>query len=56
MLKTFNKARICCPVFVYEEINAFFWKEKDPNVTNLQKLLNLTFLCKFCQFFDRSHG
>ena len=48
MLKRFNKAIISCPVVVYEEINAVFWKEKDPKMTKkipiskvfLQFLLN----------------
>ena len=30
MLKRFTKTKTRCPVVVYEEINAVFWKEKDP--------------------------
>ena len=35
----FSKARIGSAVVVYEEIKAFFWKEKDP-VTKMQFLTN----------------
>ena len=51
MLKQFNKARICCPVVVYEGINSFFWKEKDPNVTKNQKFPDFQrFYAIFVQF------
>ena len=28
MLKMFNMAQICCPVVVYEDINAVFYERK----------------------------
>ena len=48
MLKRFNKARIRCPVVVYEEINAFFWKEKDPK---MKKKNNFPDLQRFYAIF-----
>ena len=30
MLKRLTKTKTRCPVVVYEEINAVFWKEKKP--------------------------
>ena len=56
MLSMFNKARICCPVIVYEEINAFFLKKDSKMIrkTNISRFL--TFLCNFCQIFDRLRG
>ena len=40
MLKRFNKARIDCPVVVFEEINAVFWKEK-PKMTKKFPIFNV---------------
>ena len=30
MLKTLNKARYCCPIIFYQEINAVLWEKIDP--------------------------
>ena len=37
MLKKFTNTRTRCPVVIYEEINAVFWKEKDPKMTKKNK-------------------
>ena len=39
MLKRFNKVRICCPVEVYEEINAVSVGKKNPKMTKNQKFV-----------------
>ena len=51
-LKRFTKTRTRCLVVVYEEINAVFWKEKDPKMTkkteNFQILnVSMQFLSNF---------
>ena len=57
MLKKFTKTKTRCPVVVYEEINAVFWKEKDPKMTKKTKISRfLTFSSSFCQIFDRIRG
>ena len=59
MLKKFTKRRTRCPVVVYEEIKAVFWKQKDPKMTKKTKakiFRFLTFLSNFCQIFDRICG
>ena len=50
MLKKFTKTRTRCPVVVYEEINAVFWKEKDPKMT--KKTNNFQIFNVFKQIFD----
>ena len=49
MLKRFNQVRICCPVNVYEEINAF-WKQKDPKITKTKTSRFLRFRAIFVKF------
>ena len=57
MLKRFTKTKTRCPVVVYEEINAVFWKEKDPKMIKKTKNFQiLTFLSRFCQILDRIRG
>ena len=46
MLKRFTKTRTCCPVVVYEEINAVFWKEKDPKMTKKTKKFQIFYVFK----------
>ena len=41
MLKTFNKARIRCPIAFYEEINAVFLKKNYPKMTKIPKFFDL---------------
>ena len=54
MLKRFTKTRTRCPVVVYEEINAVFWKEKDPKMTKKTKNFQIFNVFKnFCHIFDR---
>ena len=57
MLKNFNKARIDCPVVVYQEINAVFWIEKTQKRQKKTKnfpILNVSM--KFLSIFDRLRG
>ena len=57
MLKRFTKTKTRCPVVVYEEINAVFWKEKDPKMTKKTKNFQIfKVLSSFCQIFDRICG
>ena len=46
MLKRFTKTRTRCPVVVYEEINAVFWKEKDPKMTKKTKKFQIFYIFK----------
>ena len=50
MLKRFTKTKTRCPVVVYEEINAVFWKEKDPKMTKNTK--NFQIFNVFKQFLS----
>ena len=56
MLKRFDKTRTRCTVVVYKEINAVFWKEKDLKMTTTKNSRFLTFLCNFCQIFEKLRG
>ena len=37
MVEKFKRARIRCPIVVYEDKNVVFWQEKDPKMTIIQK-------------------
>ena len=54
MLKRFTKTRTRCPVVVYEEINAGFWKEKDPKMTEKTKNFQIFNVLK--QFLSNFRG
>ena len=47
------KVRICCPVVFYEEINAVSKRKITPKWQSPKFFRFLTFLCNFCQIFDR---
>ena len=49
MLEKLTKTRTRCPVVVYEEKNAVFWKEKDPKMTKKTKNFQIFNVSK--QFF-----
>ena len=48
MLQTFNKARCCCPIGFYQEINAVLSEKIDP--INDQNSKNFPILNDFIQF------